>query len=627
MEDFNMTPTLKLTVAQAVIRYLDKQYVERDGIQTKFFEGCFGIFGHGNVGGIGQALFEHPNFRYYQARNEQAMVHAAAAFSRMKNRLSTLACTSSIGPGATNMITGAAAATINRLPVLLLPGDNFASRHVDPVLQQLEDFGSPDMSVNDSFRPISRFWDRIQRPEQLISSLPQALRTLTSQAETGTATLCLPQDIQTEAFDYPIALFEKKVWFIPRPLPDAELIQRAVHKIRHAKCPLIIAGGGVIYSEASVILKELVETTGIPVAETFAGKGSLPYDCALNLGAMGATGTEGANAIAAEADLIIGIGTRYSDFTTASHTAFRNKNVTFININVTAFDAHKQAALPLVGDAKATLEQLYIRLKDHHVSTDFRERIHTYGRSWDQRVTAAYAPVSQDSLSQAEIIGLVNQFSAPQDVVLGAAGSLPGDLHKLWRTRDAKGFHLEYGFSCMGYEIAGGLGAKMACPEREIYIMVGDASFLMLSADLITAIQENIKLTVILINNHGFASIGNLSKSLGMEGFGTQYRKRDHASGELNGSHLPVNLADNARSLGAVVIEAHTPEAFSKALQKSKEERHTTVIYVETGPERKMDGYEHAWWEVPIASVAQAEATQQAYHKVIEQKKNHRYHL
>lgn len=622
-----MTPTLKLTVAQAVIRYLDNQYVERDGIQTKFFAGCFGIFGHGNVGGIGQALFEHPSFRYYQARNEQAMVHAAAAFSRMKNRLSTLACTSSIGPGATNMLTGAAAATINRLPVLLLPGDNFASRHVDPVLQQLEDFGTPEVSVNDSFRPVSRFWDRIQRPEQLINSLPQALRTLTSQAETGTVTLCLPQDVQTASFDYPTTLFEEKIWFVPRPLPDTELMQRAVHIIRQAKRPLIIAGGGVIYSEASSILKAFVETTGIPVAETFAGKGSLPYDCPENLGAMGATGTEGSNAIAAEADLLIGIGTRYSDFTTASRTAFRNENVTFININITSFDAHKQAALPLVGDAKATLERLYIHLKDHRVSTDYRERIHTYNRSWDLRVTTAYAPVSQDSLSQAEIIGLVNQFSAPQDVVLGAAGSLPGDLHKLWRTRDAKGFHLEYGFSCMGYEIAGGLGAKMASPEREIYVMVGDASFLMLSADLITTIQENIKLTVILINNHGYASIGGLSKSLGMEGFGTQYRTRNPASGQLNGNHLPVNLADNARSLGAVVIEAHTPKSFSEALVSAKEQRHTTVIYVETGPERKMAGYAYAWWEVPIASVAQTEATQQAHQKGMEQKKNHRYHL
>ncbi|WP_437922178.1 3D-(3,5/4)-trihydroxycyclohexane-1,2-dione acylhydrolase (decyclizing) [Sphingobacterium sp. LRF_L2] len=619
--------TIKLTVAQAIVRYLDQQYVERDGNSNKFFAGCFGIFGHGNVGGVGQALFEYPDFRYYQARNEQAMVHASAAYSKMKNRLSTLVCTSSIGPGATNMLTGAAAATINRLPVLLLPGDIFASRHVDPVLQQLEYFSAPDISVNDCFRPVSRFWDRITRPEQLIASLPQALRVLTSPSDTGAVTLCLPQDVQTEAYDFPTELFQKKVWYIARPTPDHELLNRASLKIRAAKKPLIVAGGGVIYSDATEALKRFAEATGIPVAETFAGKGALPYDHPQSLGAMGATGTEGANAISAEADLIIGIGTRYSDFTTASNTAFRNPDVSFININVTAFDAYKQFALPLVGDARATIEALQAKLVSYSVTDSYREKITAFNRSWDAKVSEAFLPLAEDRLSQAEIIGLVNNFSAPEDVVLCAAGSLPGDLHKLWRTRDPKGFHLEYGFSCMGYEIAGGLGAKMACPEREIYVMVGDASFLMLSADVITAIQERIKLTIILINNHGYASIGGLSKSLGLEGFGTQYRSRDVESGQLDGDLLPVDLAENARSLGAQVLPAHSPDTFKKALQMAKDSDCTTVIYVETTPERKMAGYGHAWWEVPIAAVSQQQAVQEAHQKMRENKKNQRYHF
>ncbi len=619
--------TTRLTTAQAVIRFLDRQYVERDGVTHKFIAGCFGIFGHGNVGGIGQALFEYPALRYYQSRNEQAMVHTAAAYSRMKNRLSMLACTSSIGPGATNMVTGAAAATINRVPVLLLPGDSFSSRHVDPVLQQLEYPAAPDVTVNDCFRPVSRFWDRISRPEQLVAALPQALRVLTSPAETGTVTLCLPQDVQAEAFDYPDELFRRRVWFIPRPLPDGLLLDRAVAQIRAAKRPLIVAGGGVIYSEASNELRALVHATGIPVAETFAGKGALAYDDPHHLGAMGATGTEGANAIGAEADLVIGIGTRYSDFTTASKTVFQHPDVAFININIAEFDAHKQSALPLTGDARATLEALTDRLAGYRVDPGYRNRVSAYNRSWDEKVTAAYSPEDEGRLSQAEVIGLVNEFSSPRDVVVCAAGSLPGDLHKLWRTRDPKGFHLEYGYSCMGYEIAGGLGAKMACPDREIYVLVGDGSYLMMSSELVTSLQEGYKLTVVLINNHGFASIGGLSRSLGTEGFGTQYRARDEGSGQLDGEVLPVDLAANARSLGAEVIHAGNSNAFRAALEQAKISDKTTVIYVETTPERKMAGYGYAWWEVPIAAVSETRGVQEAREEMTRQKANQRYHL
>lgn len=618
---------MKLTTSQALIRFLDQQYVERDGIQHKFFAGCFGIFGHGNVGGIGQALFEYPAFTYYQARNEQAMVHTAAAYSRMNDRLSTFVCTSSIGPGATNMLTAAAAATINRLPVLLLPGDIFAGRHVDPVLQQLEYPTSADVSVNDCFRPVSRYWDRINRPEQLIASLMQAMRVLTSPAETGAVTLCLPQDVQAEAYDFPKELFERRVWYIPRPLPDGELIQRAVARIRAARHPMIVAGGGVIYGGATDALQAFVDATGIPIAETFAGKGSLPYHDLHQLGAVGATGTEGANAISAKADLVIGIGTRYSDFTTASKTAFQNPAVSFININIAEFDAHKQAGLALTGDARATLRALLEKLEGYRVDAAYEAEVAAYNRSWDEKVTLAYHPESDLRLSQAEVIGLVNDFAAPKDVVVCAAGSLPGDLHKLWRTADPKGFHLEYGYSCMGYEIAGGLGVKMADRGREVYVMVGDGSYLMMSSEIVTSIQEDHKLTIILINNNGFASIGGLSKSLGTEGFGTQYRARDEGSGQLDGDLLPVDLAKNAESLGAAVIRATNAVSFSEALRQAKLNDKTTVIYVETATERKMAGYGHAWWEVPLAAVSESASVQQAHQQSVSQKAKQRLHI
>ncbi len=616
---------MKLTVAQALIRFLDQQYVERDGVEHKFFAGCFGIFGHGNVGGIGQALFENPEFKYYQARNEQAMVHTAVAYSKMKNRLETFACTSSIGPGATNMVTGAALATINRIPVLLLPGDIFATRHIGPVLQQLEDPSNADASVNDTFKPVSRFWDRVNRPEQLISSLLQAMRILTSPAETGAVTICLPQDVQAEAYDYPEEFFKKRVWYMGRPLPDAQLLQRAAQIIKEAKKPMIIAGGGVIYSEACSTLAEFSKNTGIAVAETFAGKGSLNFDHPLNLGAAGATGTEGANAYAAEADVVIGVGTRYSDFTMASHTAFQNPNVKFVNINIAEFDAYKQSALPLTGDAKTTLEALGRLLGGYKTSKEYQEQAAAYNVSWDQKVAEAYAVVAEDSMFQAEVIGAVNSFAGPKDVMVCAAGSMPGDLHKLWRCTDPKNFHMEYGYSTMGYEIAGGLGVKMADPSREVYVMVGDGSYLMLSSEIVTAVQEGVKLTIVLINNHGYASIGGLSKSLGSEGFGTQYRYRGEK--HFDGDALPYDLATNAESLGATVLRTSNESSFKAALEQAKKNANTTVIYIETPPERKMAGYGHAWWEVPVSEVSNTASIQEAYEKLTLNKKRQRWHL
>lgn len=602
--------TVRLTMAQALVRFLKNQYVERDGQETPFFAGCFGIFGHGNVAGVGQALQENPSFRYYQARNEQAMVHTAAAYAKMKDRLQTFACTSSIGPGATNMITGAAGATINRLPVLLLPGDIFARRNVAPVLQQLEAPWSQDVSVNDAFKSVSRYWDRINRPDQLLRALVEAMRVLTSPSDTGAVTLALPQDVQTEAFDYPAQLFEKRVWTVPRPRPDRRMLERAADWIAASEQPLIVAGGGVIYSQATQALAEFAAGTGIPVAETQAGKGTLPFDHPRSLGAMGVTGTPGANRAARGADLVIGIGTRYSDFTTASKTAFQNPDVRFININVAEFDAYKHAALPLVADARVTLEELFPIVEGYQTPADYRSNVETWKREWEAETERLFNLEHGPPISQAELIGAVNKSSDPQDVVVCAAGSLPGDLHKLWRVRDRKGYHLEYGYSCMGYEIAGGLGIKMADPDREVYVMVGDGSYLMMASEIVTSIQEGYKLTVVLVDNHGFSSIGGLSQSIGSEGFGTRYRFRDPETGELDGEVLPLDFAANARGLGAHVIEAGDLSEVSQALEEAKRAGRTTVIVVETDPEERVPSYE-SWWDVPVAEVAEMEAVEE----------------
>lgn len=619
--------TRRLTMGQAIVEYLKQQYVERDGIEQSFFAGMFGIFGHGNVAGIGQALHQYADsFRYYQTRNEQAMVHTAAAFAKMNNRMRTLACTTSIGPGATNMLTAAAGATINRLPVLLLPGDIFASRLVSPVLQQLESQTSQDLSVNDCFKPISKYWDRINRPEQIITSLPEAMRVLTSQAETGTVTLSLPQDVQSEAYDYPVSLFEKRTHVIARSQADAGLLKKAVQWIQSSRKPLIISGGGTIYADATTELKSLVEKTWIPVAETFAGKGSLNYNHPQCLGAMGVTGTPGANIIARDADLVIVIGSRLSDFTTASKTAFQNPNVRFININVAEFDAAKHAALPLVGDARATLSFLVEALNGFQIDTDYAQEIENHNKFWLDEVNRIYDLGHSPQPSQGEVIGAVNRFSDDKDVVVCAAGSMPGDLHKLWQTSDPKGFHLEYGYSCMGYEIAGGLGCKMASPDREIYVLVGDGSYLMMAQEIVTSIQEGYKLTIILINNNGYASINGLSNSVGVQGYGTKYRYRGNDSGQLDGQNLPVDLAKNAESLGANVIPAESLDDFRLALEKAKLSDITTVVSINIEFEPRVPGYE-SWWDVPVAEVSEVKTAQAAYREYEDQKVKERYFL
>jgi 3D-(3,5/4)-trihydroxycyclohexane-1,2-dione acylhydrolase (decyclizing) len=617
--------TNRLTVGQAVVKFLKNQYVERDGIENPFFAGCLGIFGHGIVAGVGEGLMENPDFRYYMTRNEQASVHIAIAYAKMKNRLGTFACISSIGPGATNMITGAACATINRLPVLLIPGDIFATRKVAPVLQQLESPSSQDISVNDCFKPVSKYWDRINRPEQLITALPEVMRVLTSPADTGAVTLAIPQDVQAEAFDFPEELFRKRVWKIARPRPDSSLLKEAVELIKASKKPVIISGGGVIYSEATGILKKLAESTGIPVAETFAGKGALPYNHPSNLGAVGATGTPGANEITQHADLVIGIGTRYSDFTTASKTAFQNPDVKFININIADFDSYKHSAMPLTSDAKVCLEELTELLSGYRVTDKYRSHTANLNKEWDKQVSGFYKETGVLPVSQAEVVGAVNGFAGPRDVVLCAAGSLPGDLHKLWRTLDPKGFHLEYGYSTMGYECAAGIGAKMACPDREIYVMVGDGNYLMMNNEIVTSIQEGIKFIIILLNNNGFGSIGALSQSIGSQRFGTKYRYRNEESGQLTGEILPVDFAQNARSLGAYVIETHDISSLKKALAEAKDQTTTTVITIETDLYKGVPGY--AWWEVAISEVAEIDTVRKAYENYIENKKKQRYFL
>jgi 3D-(3,5/4)-trihydroxycyclohexane-1,2-dione acylhydrolase (decyclizing) len=616
----------RLTMAQALVQFLKNQCVERDGSELPFFGGMWGIFGHGNVAGIGQALQQNPDFQYYQARNEQTMVHAAAGFAKMNRRLRTFACTSSIGPGATNMVTGAAAATINRLPVLLLPGDIFARRNVAPVLQQLESEFTQDISVNDAFKAVSRYWDRVSRPEQLSFTLMEAMRVLTSPANTGAVTLALPQDVQTEAWDYPSTLFDKRVWHIARPMVDRQLLSRAVESIRKAKRPFLIAGGGIIYSDASRALASFVEGTGIPVGETMAGKGSLPYDHPQNLEALGVTGTSAANVIARDADLVIAVGTRLTDFTTASKTAFQLQDVQFININIAEFDAFKHAALPLVGDARVTLEEMTSALEGYRIAREYENAIATAKQSWVAETEHLFGLRHGPPISQLEVIGIVNAHAGPEDVVVCAAGSLPGDLHKLWRTRRPGTYHLEYGYSCMGYEIAGGLGVKMAAPEREVYVMVGDGSYLMMSSEIVTAIQEGYKLIIILLDNHGFSSIGGLSQAVGSGGFGTDYRYRNPLTRQLNGDQLPIDFTANAASLGAHAIRATTRQDLQQALESARAEKSTSVIVVEVDKELRVPGYE-SWWDVAIAEVSESESVRQARANYEERRKNQRIFL
>jgi 3D-(3,5/4)-trihydroxycyclohexane-1,2-dione acylhydrolase (decyclizing) len=628
--------SVRLTVGQALVRFLGAQEVERDGDRHRFFAGCFGIFGHGNVAGLGQALQQHEELLpYHQARNEQAMVHVAAGYARQRNRLGAFACTTSIGPGATNMVTGAALATINRLPVLLLPSDTFASRRPHPVLQQLEVPHDATVSVNDCFRPVSRYFDRIERPEQLVPSALEAMRVLTDPAETGAVTLALPEDLQTEAFEAPDSFLEPRLWTIWRQPPAPEALARAAELVRAARRPLIVAGGGVIYSEAAGALRELVEATGIPVCETQAGRGSLPSDHGLSLGAVGATGTTAANRLAREADLVIGVGTRWSDFTTASKSAFQDPDVRFVNLNVASFDAAKHSGLALTCDARAGLEALREALAAHRVDEGWEQLAAREASAWADEVARLVGAGHEPLPSQAEVIGAVNDAAGADGVVVCAAGSMPGDLHKLWRARDPKSYHVEYGYSCMGYEIPGGMGVKLAAPEREVFVMIGDGSYLMLPGELTTAVAEEIGIVVVLVDNHGYSSIGALSRSLGSAGFGTHYRRQDgtqlldRPDGQgpaTDAPPLPVDLAANAESLGARVLRTRTIEELSEALEQARGERGPVVVHIEVDRYAGVPSYD-GWWDVPVAEVSEDAAVRSAREEYEEARAGQRRYL
>ena len=602
---------MRLTVGQAVVRFLANQWTERDGLERRAIAGCFGIFGHGNVAGLGQALLQaqrtgEADLPYHLARNEQAMVHAAAGYARMSNRLSTMACTASIGPGSTNMLTGAALATVNRLPVLLFPSDVFATRVAAPVLQELEDPRSYDVSVNDAFRPLSRFFDRVWRPEQLPAALLGAMRVLTDPAETGAVTVCLPQDVQAEAYDFPDELFAKRIWHVPRPLPEPSFVERAAEVVRNAAQPILIAGGGVIYGEASEELDRFARETGIPVADTQAGKGAIAWDHPNSVGGVGSTGTPVANRLARDADVVIGVGTRYSDFTTASRTAFQHPDVKFVNINVAGFDAAKEAAFPIVADARAGLSALLAALGGKRFPTDYRSDVTRWQATVDHAYRLGHGPLP----AQSEVIGAVNEACGQRDVVVQAAGSMPGDLQLLWRANDPKQYHVEYGYSCMGFEIAGALGIKMADPSREVYALVGDGSYLMMAQEIVTAVSEGIKLVVVLVQNHGFASIGALSESLGSQRFGTSYRFRG-ADNDYDGAYLPVDLAANAESLGAAVIRCRTIADLRDGLKQARENDRLTVVHIETDPLSPVPSSE-SWWDVPVSEISELSSTRVA---------------
>jgi 3D-(3,5/4)-trihydroxycyclohexane-1,2-dione acylhydrolase (decyclizing) len=618
--------TVRLTVAQAVVKFLANQYSERDGIERRLITGCWGIFGHGNVAGIAQALLEanrtgSADMPYHLARNEQGMVHAAVGYARTLNRLQAMACSASIGPGSSNMLTGAALATINRIPVLLLPSDIFATRVGSPVLQELEQNYGYDVSVNDAFRPLSRFFDRVWRPEQLPQALLGAMRVLTDPAETGAVTVALPQDVQAEAADWPEELFAKRVWHVPRQPPESAALARAAGVLRSARNPLIVAGGGVIYAEATEQLRRFAEATGIPVADTQAGKGAIAWDHPLSVGGVGSTGSQAANALARDADVILGVGTRYSDFTTASKTAFQNPDVRFVNLNVAALDAAKQAGVMLLADAVAGLEALTDAVGGYRVGDEYTQRIGSLKDDWNRIVDDAYHVDHQPLPAQSAVLGTLNEAMAPRDIVVQAAGSMPGDLQMLWRASDPKGYHVEYGYSCMGYEIAGALGIKMAAPDREVFSLVGDGSYLMMAQEIVTAVSENIKLVIVIVQNHGFASIGELSEKLGSQRFGTSYRYRNAESGLLDGEKLPIDLAANAESLGADVIRVKTIDEFREALVRAKKATKVTAVHIETDPLAPIPS-SNSWWDVPVSEVAQLDSTQQA-RKTYESHKAH----
>ncbi|SEC86842.1 3D-(3,5/4)-trihydroxycyclohexane-1,2-dione hydrolase [Streptomyces misionensis] len=621
--------TIRLTVAQALVRFLAAQHTERDGERRRLIGATWGIFGHGNVAGIGQALVEYADVMpFHQGRNEQSMVHAAVGYARQSGRLSTHAVTTSIGPGATNLVTGAALATVNHLPVLLLPGDVFATRPADPVLQQLEVPYAGDVSVNDALRPVSRYFDRITRPEALIPAALQAARVLTDPLETGAVTLALPQDVQAEAYDWPEEFFAERVWTVRRPGADPAELARAAEAVRAARRPLLVAGGGVHHSRAEAALAAFASATGIPVASTQAGKGSLRYDHPQDVGGIGHTGTATADELARTADLVIGVGTRFTDFTTASGTLFAHPDVRFLSLNIAPHDAHKLAALPLVADARGALEQLTAALSAYRADAAYVAEYTAGKERWERIVDACFAADPADPPTQTQVIGALDAVVDESDIVINAAGSLPGDLHKLWRARSHDQYHLEYGYSCMGYEIPAALGVKLAAPGRNVWALVGDGTYLMMPTELVTAVQEGVAIKVLLVQNHGYASIGGLSASVGGERFGTAYRFRA-GDGAYTGAPLPVDLAANAASLGMRVLRARTAGELRTALAEARAADTPTCVYVETKTSDTVSGAPEAqaWWDVPVAATATRSAAVRAREQYERHVSTRRRHL
>ncbi len=629
--------TIRLTTAQALIRFLNQQYVEFDGKEDKFVKGIFAIFGHGNVVGIGQALEEDSgDLEVYQGRNEQGMAQAAVAFAKQKHRKQIMACTSSVGPGAANMVTAAATASANNIPVLLLPSDTFATRQPDPVLQQVEHEHDLTLTTNDAFRAVSKYWDRINRPEQLMTAMIHAMRVLADPADTGAVTISLPQDVQGEVYDYPESFFQKRIHRIERRIPTAADLKDAVELIRGKKKPILICGGGVRYSEAADALKRFAEKFHIPYGETQAGKSAVESSHAYNLGGIGVTGNLAANLLAKEADLVIGVGTRYSDFTTSSKLLFQHPQVDFLTINVSQYHASKLDAVKIVADAKLALEELAIELEKTGYVSGYAHEIKAAKEQWQtelnrlqhiryteqnftpeisgqlDEVLPEFAAIYRSRLTQTEVIGQVNKQLDADAIIIGAAGSLPGDLQRMWESRRPNTYHMEYGYSCMGYEISGALGIKLAEPDKEVYAMVGDGSYLMLHSELVTSMQEGKKINVLLFDNASNGCINNLQMENGMSSYGTEFRYRNPESGRLDGRLIPIDFAQCAAGYGVKTYKVHTLEELREAVEDSKKQTVSTLLDIKVLPKTMTKGYE-SWWHVGVAGVSGNAKVQEAY--------------
>lgn len=603
---------MKLTMAQALVKFLDNQYVSFDGKETKFVKGIFGIFGHGCVVGIGQALEQGGhNLTYYQGHNEQGMAHAAIAFAKQKKRREIIACTSSIGPGALNMVTACGTATANRIPLLVLPGDTFACRQPDPVLQQVEQTNSYTITANDSFKAVCKYWDRIQRPEQLMTACLNAMRVLTDPADTGAVCIAMPQDVEAEAYDYPEHFLQKRVWYMDRRIPTDRELEVAAEMIKQAKKPMMIVGGGVTYSESYKAALEFAEKYNIPIGETQAGKGQIPWNHPLNMGGCGVTGTGAANAIAKQTDLVIAVGTRLTDFTTCSKWGFQNPDVKMLSINVCSFDAFKMDSTAVIADAKLSLEEICKKLGDSYKSS-WTDEYKTAQADFHKEIDRLYNMKLENGFSQTRALGIINESVADDAIAIASAGSLPGCMQRLWKAKSPYTYHVEYGFSCMGYEICGALGAKIAEPEKEVYTMVGDGSFLMLHSELYTAIQENLKINVMLFDNSGWGCIENLQNNQGTDTYGTRFTRRNSASGELDGEVIMTDFAKIAEGYGCKSYRVTNEQELIAALEDSKKQTVPVLFDIKVAHKSMSDGYD-SWWRVGVAEVSTSETVKAAY--------------